>query len=109
MGRETKYCPHAHRCIHPCDEDECFLETIEEPNGPAVPLTKEHCDNFEAMVADYEQRSVVDHIAQLESDNKRLRTALNNCALELHYIHEHGKVLPWKPQFLEIADTLLSD
>lgn len=29
-----KPCPHAVVCIHPCDVDECFLETIEQPNGP---------------------------------------------------------------------------
>lgn len=42
-------CPHAHRCVHPCDADECFLETLEFPNGPLVKITKEQCDQFEAV------------------------------------------------------------
>lgn len=46
----VKPCPHAHRCVHPCDDDECFLETIEQPNGPATPLTKEECDAFEDVI-----------------------------------------------------------
>lgn len=43
-------CPHAHRCVHPCDADECFLETLEFPNGPLVKITKEQCDQFEEMM-----------------------------------------------------------
>lgn len=42
--------------------------------------------------------------------NKRLRTALTNCSMELNYVHEHGEMsCPWKPQFLEVAERLLSD
>jgi hypothetical protein len=45
-----KPCPHAFRCVHPCDDDECFLETIERPNGPEIPLTEAQCDEFEEYV-----------------------------------------------------------
>lgn len=51
-----KYCPHAHRCIHPCDLDECFLETLERPEGPFVKLTEEDCDKAEKQFNDYERR-----------------------------------------------------
>lgn len=43
-------CPHAHRCVHPCDSDECFLETLGLPNGPLVKWTEEDCDDFEESV-----------------------------------------------------------
>ena len=48
---QAKYCPHAQRCVHPCDSDECFLETIEKPSGPDMKWTKEDCDRFESMEA----------------------------------------------------------
>jgi hypothetical protein len=48
-----KPCHHVHRCVHPCDADECFLETIEQPNGPVVALTKKQCDAFEKMIEDH--------------------------------------------------------
>ena len=49
-GDEMKTCSHAYRCIHPCDDDECFLETLEEPDGPKTYMTKEQCDAFEEMI-----------------------------------------------------------
>lgn len=52
----------------------------------------------------------IERITELESDNKRLRTALTNCSMELNYVHEHGEMsCPWKPQFLEVAEKLLSN
>jgi hypothetical protein len=49
-----KSCPHAAFCVHPCDDDECFLETLEEPNGPAVPLTREQCVAFKRQLDSYD-------------------------------------------------------
>jgi hypothetical protein len=49
------YCPHAAWCVHPCDDDECMLETIARPNGPPTPLTKFQCEAFERAVQQHEE------------------------------------------------------
>jgi hypothetical protein len=58
---DKPWCPHAAWCVHPCDDDECMLETIEQPNGPATPLSKFQCEAFERAVQAYiiQQKEII--------------------------------------------------
>lgn len=55
IATEERHCPHAAFCVHACDDDECFLETLEQPNGPEQPLTRAECEGFLRMIDEHER------------------------------------------------------